>query len=331
MWYNLSAETNRTRGVLLLSAIDFHNISLWAKRPLCVDSRPAIRLSNDGKHIKGVLLMSDRDLAICEGYKSGKKLAELAGLHNLSQTTIYRILKANDVPTTKKTISYREDVFDQIDTELKAYVLGLITSDGYIVNRKRRYIVQLGSTDSEIPQFLADLIEYKGNIYLIDHNRTTKRNQDEYRIMVGSKRLVEALGKLGVVNRKSLREEFCNQIPDSLLRHYIRGLYDGDGSIGIYSSRGDRGQARIGLVGSRVMLERVSLEFTQHLEIPLGKARRKSGDLYMLSYSGNNLVKVITNWLYQDCNYALSRKQALAVQISDIQARQWVNCSYGRF
>lgn len=55
--YNISAETNRKRGVLLLNAIGNHNILLWAKRPSCVDSRPAIRLSNDGKHKKGAFLM----------------------------------------------------------------------------------------------------------------------------------------------------------------------------------------------------------------------------------------------------------------------------------
>ena len=57
MWYNILAETNRDRGVLLLSAIDNHNTLLWAKRPSCVDSRPAIRLSNDGKHKKGAFSM----------------------------------------------------------------------------------------------------------------------------------------------------------------------------------------------------------------------------------------------------------------------------------
>lgn len=72
MCYTVSAEANGTRGVLLFNAIGQHNMLLWAKRPPCVDSRPAIRFSNDGKHMEGVLIMTKMSWEWIAGFFEGE-------------------------------------------------------------------------------------------------------------------------------------------------------------------------------------------------------------------------------------------------------------------
>ncbi len=76
--YNISAKTYGTRGGLFLSAVLQHNILLWAKRPPCADSRPAVRLSSDGKHMEGALFMSEEEKKqcyCCEEWKPKEQFA----------------------------------------------------------------------------------------------------------------------------------------------------------------------------------------------------------------------------------------------------------------
>lgn len=330
MWYNYKCLDVGKRGVLLLNAVTYHNTLIVGKAPFMCGLTSRLRLSNRRQAHGGRFVMNlETELELCEGYKPGM-LVILAERYGVSQTTAWRILKKHGIQTTKKTISYKEDVFDSIDTELKAYVLGLITSDGYIANKGQRYVVCLGSTDKEIPEAFANLIDYGRELYHIKAQGLAKRELDEWRIMVCSKRLVFALEKLGVVNFKSLQEQFCAEIPPELTRHYIRGIYDGDGSLGLYPGYKGKVQARIGLVGGFDLLSEVANIFSTTLGVPAKTPLVKDGRLHKLTYCGNNLTKIITNWLYEDCTYALPRKLDIANQISKIVGRSWTTSPHGR-
>ena len=258
------------------------------------------------------------EIKVCAEYNPGT-LESLSQKYNVSTSSVYRALKKNAIPTSKKTHIYKEDVFDLIDTELKAYVLGLITSDGYIANKNNRYIAQLSSTDKEIPSFFAQLIEYPRPLYHIKSEGVARRNLDEWRIMVCSKRLVLALEKLGVVNGKSMKEVFCSDVPGILLKHYIRGIFDGDGSIGLYPVKNSISQARLSIAGSAGLLNNISEIFDFKLDISRTKIAKKDNGLCILQYCGNRTIKNICGWLYEDCNYYLSRKYDIACKVLDLK------------
>ena len=260
------------------------------------------------------------ELEICNKYKNGGSPSKITDEYNINQYAIYRILKRNGFNTrAKKTHAYKEDVFDSVDTELKAYVLGLITSDGYIANKNNRYIVQLSSTDKEIPSFLAELIEYPRPLYFISSEGVTRRTLDEWRIMICSKRLVLALEKLGVVNNKSTREVFYEGMPEGLTRHYIRGICDGDGYLGLYPVKNSIPQSSIGICGSMHILKAISGTFDTILNVPQTKIGIRDSGLAILQYRGNRTAKTICKWLYTDCNYYLPRKHAIAQRILDLK------------
>jgi hypothetical protein len=48
--------------------------------------------------------------------------------------------------------------------------------------------------------------------------------------------MADSLMKLGITSRKSLKVEFPN-VPDKFLSHFIRGVFDGDGSVFFEPSR----------------------------------------------------------------------------------------------
>ncbi len=54
-------------------------------------------------------------------------------------------------------------------------------------------------------------------------------------IYIEVKKIKEDLIKLGITPQKTGKEVFCN-IPQEYVYSYIRGIFDGDGSVGIYKS-----------------------------------------------------------------------------------------------
>ena len=51
------------------------------------------------------------------------------------------------------------------------------------------------------------------------------------RVNVCNKKMCNDLFNLGIVSNKSLTLQFPKNIPNSLIKHYLRGYFDGDGSI----------------------------------------------------------------------------------------------------
>jgi hypothetical protein len=75
------------------------------------------------------------DQIIVNEYISGESSEVLAEKHNTGGNTIRRILKENGVkirPSTENKRKYKinQDFFETIDTEEKAYFLGLLYADG---------------------------------------------------------------------------------------------------------------------------------------------------------------------------------------------------------
>ena len=71
-------------------------------------------------------------------------------------------------------------------------------------------------------------------------------------LVLSSVQMVESLIRLGVTPRKSLTVEPWNG-PDGLMRHYWRGMVDGDGTIVRTDLERDKWQVR--LIGSKACVE----------------------------------------------------------------------------
>ena len=225
--------------------------------------------------------------------------------------------------------TYDYTFFDNIDSEAKAYFLGLITADGYVVEGPRRYVVNLGSTDKDLPYKLREAVQGTMPVYEILPDKK-KRWQTEWRLSICSKYMVSRLVELGIRQRKSLRETFCDAIPETLWRHYIRGVFDGDGTLGMYGYKHGP-QPRIGLVGSQQLLTTIRDLFTKILDIPSVVVSEKQNNLYRLQYSGNHIARRIIEWLYSDVAVAMNRKARIAqMTLNTPEAHQWTTTIHGK-
>jgi intein-encoded DNA endonuclease-like protein len=248
-------------------------------------------------------------LEICEKYKKGIRAHKLAKEYDTTYSTIWRTLKKFNVKTSKKTYSFNEDYFEIIDSEEKAYLLGLITADGFIVNnfntKKKRYVVELGVCDKELPEILLKAINGNQRIYEI--NMSKWGGNLIYRLTLASKKMVEDLINLGVGPKKSKTQTFAECVPDNLVRHYIRGIFDGDGTVGIYKKNKKNSlQYMFGISGTEQLIKRIQQELLK-IGLPKNKIRKNSGR-YLFQYGGKKHLLEIKKYFYDDANFYLKRK-----------------------
>jgi hypothetical protein len=138
--------------------------------------------------------------------------------------------------------------FESICDESRAYWLGFIAADGWLAQEARdtRFGLQLAGRDAEHLALLA------GHLDL----RVRPAAEDHVVIKSGNAALVHDLRRAGITERKSSNPELVlalERCAAALRRHFVRGLFDGDGSAFEASS----GRRVLELSGHATMLSRV--------------------------------------------------------------------------
>jgi hypothetical protein len=128
--------------------------------------------------------------------------------------------------------------FDTIDSEYKAYILGLIYADGSIndkVKGKREWSITI-SIQEEDGYVLNELLDStnKNKVKIYHPPAIKSRNWKKRAVArINNTYLCKSLVDLGCGPRKSqLGMKFPN-IPENLIHHFIRGFFDGDGCVTI--------------------------------------------------------------------------------------------------
>ena len=117
-----------------------------------------------------------------------------------------------------------------------AYVLGLIYTDGNLHIRKNKSgyelgILSFGQKDKELVEKFLNLMECDAKIRYRERQDLENTTSGElYFFSIANNDLSNDLLRLGVTQNKSLDMKFP-EIPTDLIRHFIRGFFDGDGSV----------------------------------------------------------------------------------------------------
>lgn len=175
---------------------------------------------------------NDEIIFLKENYKTMtyKQLSE-----KLDRTKTAIDLKINRLGLKKDKYTYNHDYFENIDSPQKAYWLGFIYADGGVfINSKTNSCelsIKLQASDHEhLRKFNKAL---GGNVDISFDTRKCNLNGKTYdmcQIRFYSSKLVHDIGNYGVTPNKTLSIRFPN-IDKSLYTDFIRGYFDGDGSI----------------------------------------------------------------------------------------------------
>lgn len=205
-----------------------------------------------------------------------------------------------------------ESILEKIDDEWKAYFLGWMYSDGNIQKDLGRMRISLSSKDEYILEYFSKKfyncikLSYRNGGYstLIMGNKCDVSPKSI--LTINRKKICEDLVRLGCVPCKSLILKFptSKQVPDYLIHHFIRGYFDGDGTV--RNHRGIRGRSEVGIISSKFFVK--SLKKSLFLN-KINSSIKQINRIYNLSICGNDDICSFANFIYKDATIYLKRKK----------------------
>ncbi len=227
---------------------------------------------------------------------SQRKIANLLGV---GKTTVNRWCRELSLIFKKHTVN--ENFFDEFN-EFSSYILGLIFSDGSISWNPKKGYYSLTITASEKDK---DHLEKIRRIMYSTKPLLYSAKTRSYRLIVNNKKLCRKLIKLGVIPRKSLIVEFPN-IPKDQLKHFIRGVIDGDGTVR-FVDRKRSPYFEISIAsGSIRFCEGLVDSIKQNVGVNTN-IRKLKNNIFIMQYSCTR-GKKLADYIYSQANIFLERK-----------------------
>ena len=239
-------------------------------------------------------------------YNNNISSEKLAVKYKMNATTICRIVKRNDGKIKGAGFFNREydinnNFLNEVDTQEKAYFLGFMFADGYVHKNEMSIKIELHEQDIDILKKIQKLIFF---------NKDSKIGVDKeiYRYFtVRSQQLIKDLAKHGCMNCKTFKVSFPKTVPEHLLSHFFRGLFDGDGCLRL----NEENRATIGLTGYKAFLEEIQEYLIKTLGIFVRISDYKDKPNVSDLHIGRNIDMLkMLDWLYKDATIYLDRKYA---------------------
>ena len=237
--------------------------------------------------------------SIIESYLKGKTINYIGGKFHLQSHMIKNILKERNIEIRQKIYN---NYFEQIDTEEKAYWLGFLYADGSI-NKSAVDLTLQERDKNHLEKFLysihADVLIKDKNVILNNKEYKNKR------ITIHDSKMVLDLIKCGCTENKSFTIRFPDKdIPNNLRNHFIRGYFDGDGSISK-----SRNQWSWNIISNEYFLKEIQNILVNEIGLNFTKLiSKKSSLIKSLSYGGSHNIYKIYNYLYKNATIYLQRK-----------------------
>lgn len=230
---------------------------------------------------------------------SSEKIAEKL---NICSTTICRILKRNNIDLKgavkfNRKYNINESFLDVIDTQEKAYFLGFMFADGNVHSKSSEIKICLHNKDIHILELFSNIFYgFKHLIYEKEGKYVT--------FLIWSAKLKKKLIEYGCVPAKTFKISMPVSIPEPLMSHFFRGLYDGDGCINFNGNK-----LRIILTGYSRFLEEIKCYLQTTLNItPIIAQTKKLKNVSDLSILRHEDGLMFLDWLYKDSTIYLNRK-----------------------
>lgn len=272
-------------------------------------------MTKNGKLWNGERIFSEEEIQdIIQSYLNGESSVKIGKRYNITHKPILKLLKRNNIYVDKlarrfhRQYSLNEDYFINIDTPNKAYILGFFFADGNNNPSKQTISMALQEEDQEILEKIRNAIGSEKPLDYLDYTHKhdfgyTYKNQ--WRLNIFSKKFCEDLAKHGMVPNKSLILEFPN-IPENLYPHFIRGYFDGDGSVCKTKCNG----MCLTITSTNNFCIKLSAVINKILDIKgvIRDASNCNGVTKVYSLTSSENIKKLLDWMYVDAELFLQRK-----------------------
>lgn len=238
-------------------------------------------------------LSDKQEIMICREYIKGAYGTKLSKKYKVSNWVIYNTLKKYNIKKRSPKELHRKyycdfHFFNKIDTEEKAYWLGFITADGHITKDQRNCLmIELAIKDRE--QLEKFLISINSSNPIFEHQR--KNHHRSCSICISSFDFTE-----------NLKKQNFFSVPDKLKRHFIRGLFDGDGYISSKFILFD-------ITGKMLFMKDIQNYLVKNTKLNKTKLIKCYNSIsFRLQYCGKNNIQKVYDFLYKDATIFMERK-----------------------
>lgn len=174
--------------------------------------------------------------------------------------------------------------FFKVWTSEMAYILGFFYSDGNVTKDRKEINIHLNKKDHYI---LKKIRKIMGS------NRPIRKYGSASYLRLNSKILVRDIMSLGCIPRKSLILDFPD-IEEKYLSHFIRGYFDGDGSIHFNKPN----TIKIHICGTNKFLTKLQLRLNKSINIKINPLY-KDRTFWVCRYYSDDARKLCF-WMYKN-------------------------------
>lgn len=246
---------------------------------------------------------------IREFYRSKPMTYAILGKkYNLSTPTIIKILKG--VIKWEKHIVHnpniKEDYFETIDTEVKAYFIGLMIADGNIFQPKDGRSMSTSISLTKEDKYILEKFREELGVY----NIVANDGRGCCYMAVRSNKIAQDLSRYGLVPKKTCLSYLPQNIPSKLMKHLVRGLLDGDGNLYIKPHKG-KFIHRVSFCGTERLMSELSDYLSSNLNLRTKPKVYVYKDRNLSEFKIQNYEDVtkFLHWIYDDATIFLRRKK----------------------
>ena len=262
--------------------------------------------------------MTDFQIEVVELLKQGLRPGEVSKKLNRNGSSVSSVIKAlNITGYNKQENTCNHNYFDNIDTEIKAYLLGFFIADGWLNVGNSRFGLQIKEEDNIVLHYIKN--EFVNDSVISTKNRTTETvtRKNISTIRWTSSHMKDIfMNKYKILENKTYDKTFIfpfEEIPEHLIRHFIRGFFDGDGCFSKI-----RQSLSITIISTSLnFLNQIAKYFTnlsEGINEVIREINGKTTNYYTLNFNfertdKSEKVLKIYNYLYDDSELYLIRKK----------------------
>lgn len=258
--------------------------------------------------------------------QEGRTLKDVTDYFGYSNKTIKKIFKHRDVEPNDRSDMTRigafkrerkyglnQDYFKHWSREM-AYIVGFINADGNVYrdadNGDFALQITIKEDDRDVVYKIKKALEYEGEVKFYTMSRPNGNTTDVANLRIGSKILTDDLIALGIQERKSLVKGVPEKLPKEYIFAYLRGYFDGNGTIDMRYERTLIPALRLRLTsGSERHLNEIQDILCEHGFSRKKIEARKGQNTFVLRF-GNKETLFLYNRFYQneDCIFMKRKK-----------------------
>jgi len=260
-------------------------------------------------------LQNSNPQEILKLYQQSNSLTICAQQLGYSIEALRKFMIQHNLPYVKQVKYTCDNEFFSRDNEKSFYWAGFLAADGGIEPQKPRITLSLSSKDIDhLYKYKKDL-QFTGPVK--SFVRKESRPQFKYTQYYGSnvritcKKLIDDLANFNVIPQKSKIYTFPSHLlSNPNIKHFIRGLIDGDGSVECHGNTG-----KFFLCGTQSTVETTYNFLKQQLNLESGYVGNREDGLWIFCFRKLVDIQKIAQYLYDDHTISLNRKKEMAEAI----------------